>query len=103
MFCDLFYEQFMHPTERHLKMASFLREFRAARYEDLLTQGGAGIQAAQWLIATLLEAEVTDRHVRSIRYQMGRRSSRSTGTWPATRTEPSRSHSNARRLQTSRG
>lgn len=43
----------------------------AARFEELLAQGGSGIQAAQWLIATLLEAEVTDRHVRSIRYQMG--------------------------------
>ena len=43
----------------------------ASRYEELLAQGGAGIQSAEWLIRALLEAEVTDRHVRSIRYQMG--------------------------------
>jgi hypothetical protein len=35
----------------------------AARYEELLAQGGSGIQTAQWLIAALLEAEVTDRYV----------------------------------------
>lgn len=55
-------------------IASELRSLRlhgmAARYEELLAQGGSGIQAAQWLMTTLLDAEVTDRHVRSIRYQM---------------------------------
>ena len=57
------------------ELASELRSLRlhgmAARYEELLAQGGSGVQAAQWLISTLLDAEVTDRHVRSIRYQMG--------------------------------
>jgi DNA replication protein DnaC len=57
------------------ELAAELRSLRlhgmASRYEELLTQGGSGVQAAQWLIAALLEAEVTDRHVRSIRYQMG--------------------------------
>jgi DNA replication protein DnaC len=57
------------------EIASELRSLRlhgmAGRFEELLAQGEPGIQAAQWLIATLLEAEVTDRHVRSIRYQMG--------------------------------
>ena len=42
----------------------------AQRIEELQAEGGSGIQSAQWLIACLLEAEVTDRHVRSIRYQM---------------------------------
>lgn len=55
-------------------IASELRSLRlhgmAARYEELLAQGGSDIQAAQWLMTTLLDAEVTDRHVRSIRYQM---------------------------------
>ncbi|AYH44387.1 IS21-like element helper ATPase IstB [Azoarcus sp. DN11] len=43
----------------------------AQRYEELLAEGGVGIQSAGWLMQCLLEAEVTDRHVRSIRYQMG--------------------------------
>lgn len=41
-----------------------------ARYEELLAQGDVGVQSAQWLIQALLEAELTDRHARSIRYQM---------------------------------
>jgi hypothetical protein len=57
------------------ELAAELRSLRlhgmASRYEELLAQGGTGVQAAQWLVAALLEAEVTDRHVRSIRYQMG--------------------------------
>lgn len=43
----------------------------AQRYEELVAEGGSGIQMAEWLIRALLDAEVTDRHVRSIRYQMG--------------------------------
>jgi len=43
----------------------------AQRLEELQTEGGVGIQSAGWLIASLLESESTDRHVRSIRYQMG--------------------------------
>jgi len=41
------------------------------RFEELRAEGGAGVQTAEWLLRTLLDAEVTDRHVRSIRYQMG--------------------------------
>lgn len=56
-------------------LVSELRALRlhgmAARLEELLAQGDVGIKQAQWLIAALLDAEVTDRHVRSIRYQMG--------------------------------
>ncbi len=43
----------------------------AQRYEELLAEPGSGIQSAGWLVQCLLDAEVTDRHVRSIRYQMG--------------------------------
>ncbi|WP_018989622.1 P-loop NTPase family protein [Aromatoleum toluclasticum] len=41
----------------------------AQRYEDLLAEGDVGIERAGWLMQCLLEAEVTDRHVRSIRYR----------------------------------
>ena len=40
------------------------------RYEALLAEGGSALNTADWLLRALLEAEVTDRHVRSIRYQM---------------------------------
>ena len=43
----------------------------AQRYEELLAEPGSGIQSAGWLVQCLLDAEVTDRQVRSIRYQMG--------------------------------
>lgn len=43
----------------------------AQRYEELLAEPGSGIHSADWLIQCLLEAEVTDRYVRSIRYQIG--------------------------------
>jgi DNA replication protein DnaC len=42
----------------------------AQRYEELLAQGDVGVQSAKWLIQALLESELTDRHARSIRYQM---------------------------------
>ncbi len=40
------------------------------RYEELLAEGGSRLQTADWLLRALLEAEVNDRHVRSIRYQL---------------------------------
>lgn len=43
----------------------------AERYEELCQHGGSSIETAEWLLRALLEAEVTDRHARSIRYQMG--------------------------------
>lgn len=43
----------------------------AGCYEELLAAGGSRMQAAEWLIRALLDAEGTDRHARSIRYQMG--------------------------------
>ena len=42
----------------------------AESYEELVAQGGVGIQTASWLLQHLLDAEVTDRHVRSIRNQL---------------------------------
>lgn len=43
----------------------------AARYEEILAEGGSRVQMAEWLIRALLDAEGADRHARSIRYQMG--------------------------------
>lgn len=43
----------------------------ADRYTELQSQGTAAIGASEWLIQHLLEAEATDRAMRSIRYQMG--------------------------------
>lgn len=40
------------------------------RYEELVAEGGSRLQTADWLLRALLEAEVNDRHVRSIRYQL---------------------------------
>lgn len=43
----------------------------ASSYADLLENGGgATIETSEWLIKHLLEAETTDRAMRSIRYQM---------------------------------
>jgi DNA replication protein DnaC len=42
----------------------------AAAFTDLEAQGTAAIDASQWLIQHLLEAESTDRAMRSIRYQL---------------------------------
>lgn len=43
----------------------------ADRYGELQSQGTAAIGASEWLIQHLLEAEATDRAIRSISYQMG--------------------------------
>lgn len=42
-----------------------------ARLEALRDENSVGLQSAEWLLHALLDAESTDRHVRSIRYQMG--------------------------------
>lgn len=42
----------------------------AASYAELAAQGTASLGASEWLITHLLEAESTDRALRSIRYQM---------------------------------
>ncbi|MEN9493412.1 MAG: hypothetical protein RJA63_3861 [Pseudomonadota bacterium] len=52
-----------------------LKELRlygmASAWEDAARDGnGVGVQTSRWLIEHLLQAEHTDRHMRSIRYQM---------------------------------
>jgi DNA replication protein DnaC len=43
----------------------------AGAWEEILAQGeSAGLQSSRWLIEHLLQSEYTDRHMRSIRYQM---------------------------------
>lgn len=41
-------------------------------YEERVAAGGSRLQTADWLVRALLAAEVTDRHARSIRYQLPR-------------------------------
>jgi DNA replication protein DnaC len=42
----------------------------AAGYAEVASQGGAALQASEWLLRHLLEAEALGRHIRSIRYQL---------------------------------
>lgn len=43
----------------------------ASTWAELSANGGdVGLQSARWLIERLLEAESTDRAMRSVRYQM---------------------------------
>ena len=42
-----------------------------ARHEGLVAEGSTALNTADWLLLALLETEVTDRHVCSIRYQLG--------------------------------
>lgn len=42
----------------------------ATGYAEAASQGGASLQAAEWLLRHLLQAETEDRHIRSIRYQL---------------------------------
>ena len=44
----------------------------AGAWEEASANGDStGIQTSRWLIEHLLQAEHTDRHMRSINYQMG--------------------------------
>ena len=51
-----------------------LKELRlhgmASAWTDLLAQGEAGVGSSKWLIEHLLQAEHTDRHMRSVSHQM---------------------------------
>ena len=51
-----------------------LKELRlhgmASAWTDLLTQGETGVGSSKWLIEHLLQAEHTDRHMRSVSHQM---------------------------------
>ena len=58
-------------------MRELMSEFKALRlhgmagaWEELAANGGTGIEASRWLIEHLLQAEHTDRAMRSISYQM---------------------------------
>lgn len=42
----------------------------ATGYAEVASQGGAALQSSEWLLRQLLQAEVEDRHIRSIRYQL---------------------------------
>lgn len=59
----------MHEVIAELK--SLRLHGMALCYEELLAAGGSRIETSEWLIRALLDAEGTDRHARSIRYQMG--------------------------------
>ena len=58
-------------------MTELMAAFKALRlhgmatgYAELLGNGGPGVESAEWIIRHLLEAERTDRALRSVRYQM---------------------------------
>jgi DNA replication protein DnaC len=42
----------------------------AMGYAEVASQGGASLQSSEWLLRQLLQAEIEDRHIRSIRYQL---------------------------------
>ena len=58
-------------------MTELIAAFKALRlhgmatgYAELLGNGGPGVETAEWIVRHLLEAEKTDRALRSVRYQM---------------------------------
>ena len=58
-------------------MRELMTEFKELRlhgmagaWEELAANGGTGIETSRWLIEHLLQAEHTDRVMRSISYQM---------------------------------
>ena len=56
----------------------------AGAWADLVEQGGSGsLDASRWLVEHLLQAEATDRAMRSVSHQMTLPSSRCTGNSPA--------------------
>ena len=58
----------MHDLEQELKALKLYG--MATGYAEIVSQGGAALQASEWLLRHLLEAEALDRHIRSIRYQL---------------------------------
>jgi DNA replication protein DnaC len=58
----------MHDIEAELKSLKLYG--MAAGYAEVASQGGAVLQSSEWLLRHLLQAEVEDRHIRSIRYQL---------------------------------
>ena len=58
-------------------MTELIAAFKALRlhgmaggYGELVCNGGPDVAAAEWIVRHLLEAETTDRALRSVRYQM---------------------------------
>ena len=58
----------MHDLEAELKSLKLFG--MAAAYAEVASQGGAKLQSSEWLLWQLLQAEIEDRHIRSIRYQL---------------------------------
>ncbi len=42
----------------------------ASSYAEVASQGGASLQSSEWLLRQMLQAEIEDQHIRSIRYQL---------------------------------
>ena len=42
----------------------------ATAYAEIASQQSASLQASEWLLRQLLQAETEDRHIRFIRYQL---------------------------------
>lgn len=56
----------------------------AGAWAELQEQGrNAGLDSSRWLLEHLLQAEGTDRAMRSVSHQMHAAKSRCTATWPA--------------------
>ncbi|MCB1561428.1 MAG: AAA family ATPase, partial [Xanthomonadales bacterium] len=58
-------------------MTELMTAFKALRlhgmasgYAELVDSGGADVASAEWVFRHLLQAEQTDRALRSVRYQM---------------------------------
>ena len=66
----------------------------ALAWADLVEQGGEAVggslDASRWLVEHLLQAETTDRAMRSVSQQITRPSSRYTATSPASTSRPRR-------------
>ena len=55
----------------------------ALAYAEVASQGGAKLQSSEWLLWQLLQAEIEDQHIRSIRYQLQAHDSPCIAIWPA--------------------
>jgi len=58
----------MHDLEAELKSLKLFG--MASAYAEVASQGGAKLQSSEWLLWQLLQAEIEDQHIRSIRYQL---------------------------------
>ncbi len=59
------------PCDIHAELKALRLHGMAAAWEDLLEQGGsASVSASRWLVEHLLEAEDTNRAMRSMAHQM---------------------------------